>query len=654
MPREEQVTVSSSNSGCSQQPRCLLIGQRRVGPGEPAFVIAEVGNNHNGDFDRAVALVDAAVAAGADCAKFQMRHLDQVYRAASLEGRDDDLAVEYTLDLLRRFELSTRDQERLAQYCRRKRIAYMCTPWDAMSVRVLESFGVPAYKVASADLTNLPLLAVIAGTGKPIILSTGMSTLEEIKAVVDFLNRRSAQFVLLHCQSTYPAAFHNINLRFMGELAKLHTLVGYSGHERGTAVSQAAVALGAVVIERHITLDRTMEGPDHAASLEPAEFAALVAGIREVEQALGEVSMDGGRKLSQGELINRENLAKSLVAARTLEPGTVIDETDVAVRSPGQGLSPLALPRLIGQRLGRSMRKDDFFYASDLDGGASKARAYRFTRPWGVPVRYHDTETFLAISKPDLVEFHLSYQDMDRDPADYLRGPYDIDFVVHAPELFAGSRLMDLATPDEAERRKSLAETQRVIDITRSLKRFFPKTKRPMIVANIGGFTLDRPLPMDEKERRYAIFEKSLDELDREGVELIPQTMAPFPWHFGGQRYQNIFIFPEESAAFCARAGIRMCVDISHTRLAATHFGFDFIDGLAALGPYTAHLHLGDAKGLDGEGLQIGEGEIDFAALGRVLAAHAMGVPFIPEIWQGHKNMGEGFWTALARLEGTL
>lgn len=633
-------------------PAPVRIGNRLLGDGEPCYVIAEIGNNHNGDFDRAIALVDAAIAAGADCAKFQMRKLDEVYRASSLSGKDDDLAVEYTLDLLRRFELPIAQQKKIAEYCATKGIQYLCTPWDAKSVAVLEGFGVLAYKVASADLTNLPLLARLAATGKPLIVSTGMSTTDEIKAAAKFLDDRDAGYVLLHCQSTYPAALHNIHLRFMETLREIHPVIGYSGHERGIAVSTAAVALGAVVIERHITLDREMEGPDHAASLEPEEFKALVSGIREVEAARGEKLSE--RALSQGELINRENLAKSLVAARDLQAGSVISESDIAVKSPGQGLSPLKMPALLGRKLTRTMAADDYFFQSDLDEGAAKARRYRFDRPWGVPVRYHDTARFLDICEPDIIEFHLSYSDMERDPAAYLSGTYDLGFVVHAPELFAGSKLMDLATPDEALRRYSLEQTQAVIDITRGLKKFFPKTKRPPIVANIGGFTMDEPLPPEEKAERYRIFAQSLTELDMEGVELTPQTMAPFPWHFGGQRHQNIFIFPEESAAFCAKHNLRMCVDISHTKLAANHFGFDFAQGLAQLGPHTAHLHFGDAKGLDGEGLQIGEGEIDFDEIGQVLRKHAPTASFIPEIWQGHKNMGEGFWTALERLEGHI
>lgn len=630
----------------------IRIGQRLIGDGQPCYVIAEIGNNHNGDFDRAIALVDAAVAAGADCAKFQMRKLDEVYRASSLSGKDDDLAVEYTLDLLRRFELTTEQQRRVATYCASKSIQYLCTPWDASSVATLETFGVQAYKVASADLTNLPLLAKLAATGKTLIVSTGMSTSDEIRAAAQFLDDRSAHYVLLHCQSTYPAALHNIHLRFMETLREIHPFVGYSGHERGIAVSIGAVAMGAVVIERHITLDRGMEGPDHAASLEPEEFKALVSGIREVETARGEKLTE--RALSQGELINRENLAKSLVAARDIPAGTVVAESNVAVRSPGQGLSPLKMPALIGRRLNRAMARDDYFFQSDLADGAATARRYRFDRPWGVPVRYHDTQRFLEICQPDIIEFHLSYSDMERDPAAYLSGTYGLGFVVHAPELFAGSKLMDLATADEGLRRYSLEQTQAVIDITRGLKKFFPKTGRPPIVANIGGFTMDEPLSSERKAECYRIFAASLAELDLDGVELIPQTMAPFPWHFGGQRHQNIFIYPEESAAFCAKHNLRMCVDISHTKLAANHFGFDFGEGLAQLGPYTAHLHFGDAKGLDGEGLQIGEGEIDFDEIGAILRKHAPGASFIPEIWQGHKNMGEGFWTALERLEGRI
>ena len=626
----------------------LNIGPYALGSGR-AFVIAEIGNNHNGDFERAKAMVDQAVEMGADCAKFQMRHLDQVYRQRTLHKQGEDLGTEYVLDLLERFELSVEEQRLLADYCQEKGILYLCTPWDQRSIAVLESFGVPAYKVASADLTNLPLIDQLCQTGKPLILSTGMSTRQEVQATVHFLQQRGAQFVLLHCNSTYPAPFHDIQLKWMEQLRTIHPLVGYSGHERGIAVTLAAVALGACVVERHFTLDRRMEGPDHAASLEFKEFQQLISGIREIEQSLG----DGReRELSQGEMINRENLAKSLVAARPLKRGTVLQAQDIQVRSPGQGLSPQRYEELLGRTLQRDLATEDFFYPADLQDERVEPRSYQFQRPWGVPVRYHDFQEYQQRVPADLFEFHLSYSDMDLNPADYLSGTYDCGFVVHAPELFAGSRLMDLASPDEAYRQFSLAETQRVIEITRSLKPYFPKTQRPMIVANVGGFSMDVPLPATEKLAYYERFAMSLEQLDLEGVELIPQTMAPFPWHFGGQRYQNLFVQLSEIQEWCTRLNLRMCYDVSHSSLTCNHFGLDFYEFSAGIAPLTAHLHLGDAKGVNGEGLQVGEGSLDFDRLGQLLTTGCPQASFIPEIWQGHKNGGEGFWIALERLEG--
>jgi sialic acid synthase SpsE/sugar phosphate isomerase/epimerase len=615
------------------------------------FVIAEIGNNHNGSFDRAIEMVDRAVDMGADCAKFQMRYLDEVYRQRTLRKDGEDLGTEYVLDLLRRFELTVPQHQQLADYCASKGILYLCTPWDKRSVDILEGMNVAAYKVASADLTNMPLLEKLCGTGKTLILSTGMSTGEEVQITVNFLNKRKAVFVLLHCNSTYPAPLHDIQLRWMEKLRKIHPLVGYSGHERGIAVTLAAVGLGACVVERHFTLDRSSEGPDHAASLEHVEFKRLVEGIREIEQALGDGSE---RRISQGEMINRENLGKSLVAATALKKGTIIKPEHVQVRSPGQGLSPQNYEKLLGRTLHRDLNAEDFFYPADLKHERIEPRPYSFKRPWGVPVRYHDFQEYYARVKPDLFEFHLSYSDMKLKPDDFLKGTYPCDFVVHAPELFANSRLMDLATPDEAYRAQSVLETQRVINITRDLKRFFPQTTRPMIVANIGGFTMDEPLPKSVIQAYYEHFAKSLIELDMDGVELIPQTMAPFPWHFGGQRFQNIFVKIEEIVEWCQKLQLRMCFDISHTCLTCNHFGIDFYDFAERIAPLSAHLHLGDAQGLNGEGLQIGEGDIDFVRLGKILQKGCPQASFIPEIWQGHKNGGEGFWTAMEKLEGTL
>ena len=615
------------------------------------FVIAEIGNNHNGSIDLAYEMIDKAKESGVDCVKFQMRHINEVYRKKSLLKSGEDLGTEYIIDLLNRFELSVDQHKKLSEYCNEIGIYYMCTPWDLTSIEVLESFNVEAYKVASADLTNIPLIHSLIQTNKPLILSTGMSTLEEIKFSANYLDKHNASYALLHCNSTYPAPVQDINLNFIPTLKNIHNTVGYSGHERGINVTLAAVALGATIVERHFTLDRLMEGPDHAASLEYDEFKSLVSGIREIEKALGH---GDSRSLSQGEMINRENLGKSLVAARELQKGDILTASDIKILSPGQGLSPQNFESLLGKKLHRDISFEDYFFKTDLSPKENFKTSFNFQFKWGIPVRYHDFKKFDKIVQPDLYEFHLSYSDMELDPADFMEGPYECGFVVHAPELFKGSHLMDLATDDEVYRKNSMVETQRVIDITRSLKRFFPNEKRPMIVANIGGFSMDEPFDEEKKTRYYNQFFESLKLLDLEGVELIPQTMAPFPWHFGGQRYQNIFVMPEEIAHYCSENKIRMCLDVSHSMLTCNHLGLDFYDFVSKVAPFTSHLHLGDAVGVNGEGLQINEGEIDFVRLSEILKKKCPSASFIPEIWQGHKNDGEGFWIALTRLENIL
>lgn len=629
----------------------FLIGSDEIGS-EAIYIIAEIGNNHNGSFDRAIEMIDLAVEAGANAVKFQMRNLNEVYRKRSLGKDGEDLGTEYIVDLLNRFELDIDEHKELSKYCKTKNVPYLCTPWDITSVDVLEGFNVPAYKVASADLTNIPLIERLISTKKPLILSTGMSTNEEIQITANLLNQHDTNFVLLHCNSTYPAPIQDINLSWINQLKKIHPFVGYSGHERGINISIAAAGFNISVLERHFTLDRSMEGPDHAASLEFNEFKSLIRGVREIEQAIGSEKIS--REQSQGEMINRENLGKSLVAVGNLKSGTKLEPKHIKVRSPGQGLSPQKYNELIGKILKHDINDEDFFYESDLSEIRIDPREYNFTRPWGVPIRFHDFQDYNKRIKPNIWEFHLSYSDMDLNPGDYIESINSAGFVVHAPELFSGSHLMDLATHDADYRNESMKETQRVINLTRELNKYFPNTEQPMIVANIGGFSMDHPLPSDILPSYYENFAKSLETLDTSDVEIIPQTMAPFPWHFGGQRFQNIFVNDDEILYWCEQLNLRMCLDVSHSQLTCNHFGLDFYKFCEKVAKVTAHLHLGDASGINGEGLQIGDGEINFIRLGKILEKNCKNASFIPEIWQGHKNGGEGFWIALEKLENKI
>jgi sialic acid synthase SpsE/sugar phosphate isomerase/epimerase len=629
----------------------VRIGGITISVNSPSFLVAEIGNNHNGSLDIAKHLIDAAVAAGADCAKFQMRSMAHLYRnAGDASDASADLGAQYTLDLLSRFQLSTEQMFQAFDYCKEKGILPLCTPWDHESLEQLECYGMLAYKLASADLTNHDLLEAMARTGKPLICSTGMSSETEIVEAVRLLKRYKSPFILLHCNSTYPAPFKDIHLEYMDRLRQIgDCLVGYSGHERGIVVPIAAVARGAKVIEKHFTLDRGWEGNDHRVSLLPDEFKSMVLGIRDVEQALGS---GGVRRVTQGEMMNREVLAKSLIARRDIAVGEVISAEMLDVRSPGQGLSPNRKPDLIGRKALRGMKEGDFFFPSDLDDSAARPRPFHFKRPYGLPVRYHDAKRLASAAPFDLFEFHLSYKDLDEGIAKHLGGQrFDMDLVVHSPELFAGDHIMDLCSSDAAYRQRSIDELQRVVDVTRALMSYFGRRKSPLIIINAGGFSADGPMPIASRGQLYELVAESLSKVDQCGVEIIPQTMPPFPWHFGGQRFHNLFMVADEIVAFCEKFGYRVCLDISHSQLSCNHFKNSFRDFLQRVGPYSAHLHIVDAEGVDGEGLQIGEGMVDFAMVAEVLARSAPDASFIPEIWQGHKNDGAGFWLALDRLE---
>ncbi len=629
----------------------MTIAGHEIGANAPAYVIAEIGNNHNGSLDLAKELVDLAAEAGADSAKFQMRDMATLYRNdGDADDESADLGAQYTLDLLARFQL--KDDELIAAFdhCKARGIQPLCTPWDEISLAKLEDYGMPAYKLASADLTNHTLLTAMAKTGKVLICSTGMSTQAEVEEAVALLKKHSAPFVLLHCNSTYPAPFKDINLAYMDTLAALSgNVAGYSGHERGIHVPVAAVARGAKVVEKHFTVDRSMEGNDHRVSLLPGEFREMIQQIRDVESAIG---TDKPRSVTQGEMMNREVLAKSVVAARPLSQGQIIADADMELRSPGQGLQPYFRPKLVGRAAARAMAPGDCFFPSDLADDAPKARHYNFNRPFGLPVRYHDLRTMVAGTNCDLIEFHMSYKDMEVDIERALGDErFDVDLVVHSPELFAGDHVMDLCSPDAGYRARSIAELERVIEVTRTLTPYFTKASRPPIIVNVGGFSADGPIPVAERPAMYALVADALRQVDQDGVEIIPQTMPPYPWHFGGQRFHNLFMSAEDITEFGGEHGYNICLDISHSALAANHTKKSFESFLNQVGALTRHLHIVDAEGVDGEGLQIGEGTIDFGMVARVLNEKAPDAGFIPEIWQGHKDNGAGFWTALEKLE---
>lgn len=329
----------------------VRIGDRMVGAGHPCLIIAEAGVNHNGDVAMAMQLIESAARAGADAVKFQTFKSEETVSAnapkAAYQVRNTG-AEESQLEMVRRLELPAEDFRRLAEHCAEHNILFLSTPFDFGSVELLEQIGVPALKIASGEITNFPLLRRMAKTGKPLILSTGMSTLDEVASAIDEIyNAGNRELVLLHCTSNYPASAASVNLRAMKTMAeRFGVAVGFSDHTEGTAIAMAAVALGACVIEKHFTLDRNLPGPDHPASIEVDELAEMVREIRRVEQSLG----DGVKKPAEEEMDTAAVARRSLIAREDLPAGVEITEPMIAIRRPGTGLAPAMLPRLVGRR----------------------------------------------------------------------------------------------------------------------------------------------------------------------------------------------------------------------------------------------------------------------------------------------------------------
>jgi N,N'-diacetyllegionaminate synthase len=323
------------------------------------FVIAEAGVNHNGDLSLARALVDVAAAAGADAVKFQTFTADGLVTrgAPTAEYQQRALAGEASQHaMLSALELSSAAHEALSAHCAARGIEFMSTPFDVESAHYLKRLGVRRLKISSGDVTNLPMLEVVGGLGLPVLLSTGMADLDEVDAAVATLRGSGlTDLIILQCVSNYPADPALTNLRAMDTLAERFGVpVGLSDHSMGITVAIAAVARGAVCVEKHFTVDRSLPGPDHQASLLPDELTALVRAVRDVEGALG----DGVKRPVPSELPIRLVARKSLVAGRDLPAGTVIRREDLVILRPGTGLPPSALPRVVGRRTARAVPVD--------------------------------------------------------------------------------------------------------------------------------------------------------------------------------------------------------------------------------------------------------------------------------------------------------
>jgi N,N'-diacetyllegionaminate synthase len=346
----------------------VRVGGREIGPGRPCFVIAEAGVNHNGDRQLAVALVEAAAAAGVDAVKFQTFRAEGVAAPSAPKARyqlETTPGEESQLEMLQRLELDREAHVALKREAERYGLVFLSTPFDPVSVDLLDRLGVDAFKVASPDLTNQPLLEEIGRRGRPVFLSTGLADLREVEQALGVLREAgAADVVVLHCVSEYPAAAEDVNLRAMMTMREqLGRPVGYSDHTEGSEVALAAVALGACVLEKHFTLDRALPGPDHRASIEPQELEQLVVAVRRVESSLG----TGVKKPTEAERRNAAVVRRSLAAADDLPAGIVLTRGMLTSLRPGTGIPPTRIDQVVGRRLARRLARSELLAPDDLE-----------------------------------------------------------------------------------------------------------------------------------------------------------------------------------------------------------------------------------------------------------------------------------------------
>jgi N,N'-diacetyllegionaminate synthase len=344
----------------------VRVGGHTLGGGAPCFVIAEAGVNHNGDPALAARLVDVAAGAGADAVKFQTfrsealtsRHAPKAtYQVETTGGNESQLAM------LKKLELSLDAHRDLIARCRQRKIMFLSSVFDEASADALDALDVAAFKLGSGELTNLPLLERLARTKRPLLVSTGMATLAEVEAAVAAIARHGAPVALFHCVSAYPAPAAEMNLRAMDTLrARFGCPVGLSDHTLGWEIALAAVARGAEMLEKHFTLDATLPGPDHRASLEPDALAALVRGVRAVESALG----DGIKRPTPAEENTKAVARKSVVVTRAIPRGTTLGAADLTVKRPGTGIPPSDLAKVVGRAARRDLEADQPLGWDDL------------------------------------------------------------------------------------------------------------------------------------------------------------------------------------------------------------------------------------------------------------------------------------------------
>ena len=598
-------------------------------------IIAEIGINHDGSYEKAVELIEASVKSGVNAIKFQYRNLDNAY--SSTDSRE--IGDEILLAEINKNYIPPHDLLNLTEMAHDLGLEVGISFFD---VKDLNDFGdnidaFDFFKLPSAELTNTALIDAQLALNKHLYISTGCHSEAEIEQAFSRLPKSG--WTPMHCISNYPVSLQNPRLGYIKHMAeRWDRPIGYSSHDEFWEVCLLALQQGATVIERHITLDKLSKGLDHTSSSTPDEFSKLASFTREIDLIF---AGDGPRVSNQGELLNRQNLGRSYFASKDLAVGHVLTENDISYRTPKVGLNRVDIDDYLGCPLAQPVNKNQSIMRSMFSTRENLPDSViDFARKVGLalPVRLHDLDGMQKQFPIGAFEFHLSFKEVNSDINTQQIAKQN-RYSIHLPDYISSTQLMDPFSNDTIQREESLKIFDRTIALAERLQQL---TSREVPV--VGSFSVVH----HSREEFFQQHAELLNQARARGVNVMPQWLPPIAWYFGGSvslhAMNNL-----QDAELLLQHQLPFCLDFCHLIMGRNFYGFDAEKLTHQLAPLVGHVHIADAVGIDGEGMPFGEGNPENLELFRQ-ALSFNGLKVI-EVWQGHLDQGAGFRNALIKLE---
>ena len=608
------------------------------------YIIAEIGINHNGDIKIALELIEKAYEAGVDAVKFQKRNINNIYTNNLInDPNKGEWNLEYLKNELKFLELSKEDYDLINDKCKELNLDLIITPFDIESVDFILNYNIKAIKNASCNMTNYKLLDYISTKNLPVLISTGMWSDAEIVNSLKYFKEKNIDYTLLLSNSTYPCPYEDINIEYINTLKKYSNVVGYSGHEKGIFVPIAAVALGARIIEKHITLDKTQEGLDHKASMEPDEWKEMVLNIRLLEKALG-----NNKVVNQAEMLAKQSFCLSPYANKNILKGEFFSEDMYTLFAPGKGILQHELKDYVGKYITKDIKKNNCIDSSYFEPEIKIEdwKITKFKKKWGLKCRFHDFPEYSVLSAP-VIEFHCSQKDMYDSMSGIMSNSSQL--IIHAPEI-VDKMLVDICSQNEKQVNKSLDILQHTINKTIELSKKFKG--KPKLVVHFGGMlrnTSDNIEILQKQLLDKAITNFSKLNYDKELIDILPENLPPKPWYLGGEWNQYGFMTEDDMITFCNKFNLKITFDICHAKLYCNSCNKDINDYTKKIKNYISHVHISDTQGINGEGIQIYKGDTNFKPIFEELKD--IDYSWVTEIWAGHLNNGREQYKSMELLK---